>query len=326
MKNIAMSLIAALLAFSAALGQYPSAKHIVGGQDATFNEFPFVAKIIYSGSQIGCTGSLIAPDKVLTAGHCVSGYSNISVGFGNTRTLEPRHQVASSVVHPDVDANYWKNDVAILQLETSLPIRPVRLLTLEEELQYAPSGSLGVAVGWGSTHPSGGGGTSTRTLQKVTDIPIYTHEDCRQVLAELRSQGKKPGPPRIHEKILCAGEEGRAIGQGDSGGPLLVPDANWVGSGGGTLTGYTRSVTANNRLHGAVDSDILLCRLGIPYLLLELRPFRYRRGVEDGLGLAQSVAERGERHYRSVRYERDATDHRRADRFAGVGHDGVAVA
>ena len=203
------------------IGQIPP-KHIVGGEDAISGEFPFVAKIIYSGNQVGCTGTLIAPDKVLTAGHCVSGYSDISVGFGDTRTLEPRHQVIESVIHPDVDANYWENDIAILQLGTSLPIRPVRLLTLEEELQYAPSGSLGAAVGWGSTHPSGGGGTSTRILQKVIDIPIYTHEDCRRVLDELRSQGKKPGPPRIHEKILCAGEEGRATGRGDSGGPLLV--------------------------------------------------------------------------------------------------------
>ena len=111
------------------IGQIPP-KHIVGGEDAISGEFPFVAKIIYSGNQVGCTGTLIAPDKVLTAGHCVSGYSDISVGFGDTRTLEPRHQVIESVIHPDVDANYWENDIAILQLGTSLPIRPVRLLTL----------------------------------------------------------------------------------------------------------------------------------------------------------------------------------------------------
>ena len=44
----------------------PLPKHIIGGEDAGLGEFPFVAKIIYSGSQVGCTGSLIAPDKVLT--------------------------------------------------------------------------------------------------------------------------------------------------------------------------------------------------------------------------------------------------------------------
>ena len=206
------------------IGRIPP-KYIVGGENTTPNEFPFVAKIIYSGSQVGCTGSLIASDKVLTAGHCVSGYSGISVGFGDTRALEPRHQVARTILHPEYSSQV--NDIAILQLESAVSIRPVRILTLEEELQYAPSGAIsGVAVGWGSTHRSGGGGTLPGTLQKVIDIPIYTHEDCRRVLDELRSQGKKPGPPRIHEKILCAGEEGRATGQGDSGGPLLVQTMN----------------------------------------------------------------------------------------------------
>ena len=84
---------------------------------------------------------------------------------------------------------------------------------------------MAVAVGWGSTHPSGSG-QLPETLQKVTGIPIYTETDCRRVLDDLRSQGKRPGPPRIHEKVLCAGEENRATGNGDSGGPLLVQTPN----------------------------------------------------------------------------------------------------
>ena len=58
-------------------------RSIVGGEEAVVGELPFVAKILYGGSRVGCTGSLIAPDKVLTAGHCVSGYNGLSVGFGN---------------------------------------------------------------------------------------------------------------------------------------------------------------------------------------------------------------------------------------------------
>ena len=42
----------------------PPHTHIVGGEDVMEGEFPFVAKIIYSGSQVFCTGSLIAPDRV----------------------------------------------------------------------------------------------------------------------------------------------------------------------------------------------------------------------------------------------------------------------
>ena len=217
-----------LVGTQAALGQWSEhAKpdrpklHIVGGEDAEAGEFPFVAKIIYGGSHVGCTGSLIAPDKVLTAGHCVAGYTDVAVGFGNTRALEPRYTAAERILHPEYSTQV--NDIAILQLENAIAgIEPVRLLNLEEERQYAPSGSTdGVAVGWGSTHPSGSGDLPS-TLKRITNIPIYTAEDCRRVVADLRSQGKKPEPASIHERVLCAGEENRAIGQGDSGGPLLV--------------------------------------------------------------------------------------------------------
>ena len=200
------------------IGENP-AKNIVGGEPVMPDEFPFVAKIIYN-NQVGCTGSLIAPDKVLTAGHCVSGYNSLSVGFGNTRGSGPRYQVTDMILHPEYSIQV--NDIAILQLESAVTaIQPVRVLTLEEELLYAPSGGLGVAVGWGATHPSGDGGLPG-TLQKVTDVPIYTQDDCRQVLDDLRREGKNPQPPSIHERVLCAGEEGRATGNGDSGGPLLV--------------------------------------------------------------------------------------------------------
>ena len=211
-------------------------KHIVGGEDTMAGEFPFVAKIIYGGYRVGCTGSLITPDKVLTAGHCVDRYGGgydleLSVGFGNIRTENPplppptgapgQYRV-EKILHPEYSTQ--ENDIAILRLETAVEdIQPVRILTLKEELQLAPSGSrLGVAVGWGSTHPSGSGGELSGTLQTIADLPIYTAADCQQVIDDLREQGKRPQPPAIHEKVLCAGEEGRATGTGDSGGPLLV--------------------------------------------------------------------------------------------------------
>ena len=57
-------------------------------------------------------------------------------------------------------------DIAILKLESSVPIQPIPILTLEEELQYAASGSGGgIAVGWGSTALSGEGGPMPETLE-----------------------------------------------------------------------------------------------------------------------------------------------------------------
>src|SRR3954453_22387654 len=44
---------------------------IVGGSDASAGEYPSVAEITF-GQSFLCTGTLIAPDYVLTAGHCGS--------------------------------------------------------------------------------------------------------------------------------------------------------------------------------------------------------------------------------------------------------------
>ena len=195
-------------------------KHIVGGSDVTSDEFSFVAKIIYRGSQVGCTGSLISPNKVLTAAHCVGGYSpeTITVGFGNRRSSGYVSEHIGITEHPD---GFPGADIAVIELQFSVPIDPVRLLTLEEELRYVTNGSTGTIVGWGGTESDRDNSPSPDTLQKL-DVPIYTPEGCRQVLRDLRDSGENPQPPAITEQTLCAGETDKTPWYGDSGGPLLV--------------------------------------------------------------------------------------------------------
>ena len=63
--SVALACAGALLAVSAS----PSMA-IVGGDNASPGEYPSVAKITFGAFQ--CTGTLIAPDTVLSAGHCGS--------------------------------------------------------------------------------------------------------------------------------------------------------------------------------------------------------------------------------------------------------------
>ena len=47
---------------------------IVGGEEAAPGEFPHLVAVLRGlGGSLLCAGSLIAPDKVLTAGHCCDG-------------------------------------------------------------------------------------------------------------------------------------------------------------------------------------------------------------------------------------------------------------
>src|SRR3954451_3994674 len=64
-----LTLVAATAA-ALALTAAPSMA-IVGGSDAAQGEYPSVAEVTIAQSFL-CTGTLIAPDWVLTAGHCGS--------------------------------------------------------------------------------------------------------------------------------------------------------------------------------------------------------------------------------------------------------------
>ena len=203
------------------VGEVPH-KRVVGGESVIGGELPFVAKIIYGNNRVGCTGSLIAPDKVLTAGHCVDSYrkEDISVAFGNQRTRHVQLRRAFRIhMHPDIDTeNYFYNDVAVIELQSDVrSIKPVRILRREEE-QLDVRG-VGLIAGWGYT--SAGEGTLPDTMHKAF-VPIYSPKECQRIRDDLYHEGKIAGWPKIHPEILCAGEEGRAISGGDSGGPLLV--------------------------------------------------------------------------------------------------------
>ena len=69
-----VSLLVSLLSLTPTVRGSGDAGAIVGGEEAAPGEFPHLVAVLRGlGGSLLCAGSLIAPDKVLTAGHCCEG-------------------------------------------------------------------------------------------------------------------------------------------------------------------------------------------------------------------------------------------------------------
>lgn len=227
-------------------------ERIVGGQNSSPNEWPWVVVLFNKGKQF-CGGSLIDNIHVLTAAHCVARMTSWDVagltahlGDHNIRTsFEVQHverRIKRLVRHRGFEFSTLHNDVAVLTLDKPVTftreIRPICLPSGSYQKSY--TGQVATVAGWGSLRENG---PQPSVLQKVS-IPIWSNLDCA------RKYGRA-APGGIIESMLCAGQAARDSCSGDSGGPLMISEGgswtqvgivSWgIGCGKGQYPGvYTR--------------------------------------------------------------------------------------
>jgi trypsin len=191
---------------------------VVGGRDASAGEYPSVARVSYGAFL--CTGTLIAPDWVLTAGHC-SSITGAAVGtpaawpaplidvrIGGLHEGEGERVPVSRVV---MQPNYLASmgyDISLLQLSRASAQAPTRVAGAGELALWAP-GTLETIAGWGATEE---GGETPDTLQEA-EVPITTDPYCASAYDDFDAT-----------TMVCAGfpEGGVDTCQGDSGGPMFA--------------------------------------------------------------------------------------------------------
>ena len=240
MTHLRSTMRAALVAGALLLTGAAPASAIVGGHDTANGAYPSVARITFGASFL-CTGTLIAPNWVLTAGHCgsITGDAvaspaawpapliDVTIG-GDTDTTGEHATVSQAIVEP----NYLLNsgyDITLLKLSANSSKTPTKVAGAAETASWA-SGTLEKIVGWGTT--SEGGDLPTH-LQEA-QVPITTDSYCGNAYSDFDAA-----------TMICAGypQGGTDTCQGDSGGPMF-----------GTVSGVLRVVGATSFGQGCAEA------------------------------------------------------------------------
>jgi transmembrane protease serine 9 len=196
---------------------------IVGGSPAPIGAYPWQVSIGIKGAPHNvshfCGGSLIAPQWIITAAHCVGGGTsadNIEI-LAQTNLLSTGGQIIlvdKIIVHEKWNPETFDHDVALLHLKRTSSSKPIQLVTPDTINTLAGPGLIAIVSGWGVTRETGN--LPSNILRNVT-VQIASRKDCTSPAAYGEA---------ITDTMICAGfaEGGKDSCQGDSGGPLMVPD------------------------------------------------------------------------------------------------------
>ncbi|GAA2780240.1 serine protease [Saccharopolyspora taberi] len=189
---------------------------IVGGQPASIADHPWVVFLTDAQGSQRCGGTLAAPDKVVTAAHCVHGESNDAVQVvAGRQKLDGTDGTAAKVtniwVHPNYQSASGGSDVAVLTLDQQVAGEPLPVASKSDSGLYEP-GTPSTVLGWGRTAENG---QQSNELLKA-DVQVLADQDCSTPYGEQY----KP------DTMTCAGVPNGGVDacQGDSGGPLVAGD------------------------------------------------------------------------------------------------------
>ncbi|MFE1288798.1 trypsin-like serine protease [Streptomyces sp. NPDC058751] len=204
---------------------------IIGGSQTTISSAPWMVQLSYydSTAQTGyfCGGTLVAPNKVLTAAHCVAGLDwtdNGAVVAGATGLLDSANGTVAGVWrqwnHPRFSSSTLQNDIAVLTLDRPLEQQWAKLAAAGDSASYR-AGNSATVYGWGLTSGAADADLSAN-LRKVT-LPLVSDSTCNTAMSRVLGEDDF-----VEGSMFCAGtpatgtDEGtKSPCNGDSGGPVM---------------------------------------------------------------------------------------------------------
>jgi len=254
---------------------------IVGGQQSTEGDWPWMVSVSAGGYSCGAT--LISNTIVLTAAHCLfddkynqlsSSDVLLSIGEYNKQS-NATTPISNIYVHKDYDPtnSASSHDIALLRLTSPFTtITPVPLLDMNTTISAISNQSNVTTIGWGSTvgySPSEEVTASFPDILREVEVPLQNDAMCAQNV----------GGSYDATTMICAGVAGKDACQGDSGGPLVYNDGgSWkqigiVSWGSGCASEgnpgvYTRLANYSEWITDAITNLSIDSQLVFPYTVI----------------------------------------------------------
>lgn len=237
MKGLLPGLVIALVGVAPAwAGLGPEEQPVIfGGQDAHNCQFPGTVAIRPGGGTL-CSGTLIHPRVVVTAGHCLG--DPTSVRFGET-SGDPAHDVPIEwcIRNPEYNGNFGGTDFAVCKLTQAVAQTPPTPPLMGCETALMVQGQPAVIVGFGQTDGNVGAGTKRWAETAIA-------QDASETTVLVGGDGKSP----------CFS---------DSGGPayLQLEDGSWrafgIVSGGNDCQNGARFVNLHSFIEWVEDMTLI---------------------------------------------------------------------